>query len=87
MPLDLSVNLGNVLTIVGGLIALAVAWGMLRASITQMNEKIHELRTDRDRHDHRLRNVEQVNSAIGAKLDALFQMVADIREAIRQQRP
>lgn len=84
---DLTINLGNVLTIIGGLVALAVAWGLMKGALMRMDEHITELRADRDKHEHRIRGVEQGNIAIGAKLDALFQMVADIREAVRSRLP
>ncbi len=81
--MDMVLNLGDVLTLGGGVAALAVAWGMMRASLTRMDEKIGELQSHRDKHDHRLRNVEQGHIAIVTEIKSMAEMLREVRDTVR----
>lgn len=79
-------TLRDLYMILGGVIALAVAWGSIKSELRQLHQGLSDARNTRDRHDERLRHLETGQSTIVAKLEALGTMLLDVRELLRSQR-
>ncbi|MBP1806453.1 hypothetical protein [Rubellimicrobium aerolatum] len=80
---DMSLNVGNLIPL--GIALVGVVWRLSHLASAQERtaEKVTELQTHRDRHDHRIRGVEQGNIAIVTELRGLTDMVREVRDAVR----
>jgi len=98
MALDLTVNAGNLIALVVAVVG--VVWRMSALSSAQERtaekvaelqdrtaEKVAELQSHRDRHDHRIRGVEQAQVAIVTELKSMSEMLREVRDAVRTRGP
>lgn len=84
MVVDLALNLPSLLSLGG--IAAAFVWRLSHMDSRQgrTEEKVEELRSDRSKHDHRIRNTEQGQVVLVAELKAMADLLREVRDDLRE---
>ncbi len=86
MTVEATVNVGNLIPLFIAVVGLIVWLSRLGSAQKSTDEKVDELRQHREKHDHRLRNVEMIGPTLSARFDGFMQMLNDIRNDIRDMK-
>lgn len=86
MTVETTLNVGNLIPLIVAVVGFVVWLSRLGSAQKSTDEKVEELRAHREKHDHRLRNVEMIGPTLSARFDGFMQTLNDIRNDIRDMK-